>query len=89
MFQLYEVVNGIGKPIDDRQVLSGVFKPNTKMTLKITGAQFTVDAANTDDGEILHLEAVITPNRYGGAGVFWPGGSTNAYSRLDISYPGN
>jgi hypothetical protein len=89
MFQLYEVVNGVGKPIDDRQVLTGVLKPNTKMTLKITGTKFTVDATNTDDAETLHLEATIKPNRFGGAGVFWPGGSTNAYSRFDVSYPNN
>jgi len=89
MFQLYEIVNGVGKPIDDRQELSGVFKPNTKMTLKITGSRFTVDAVNTDDAETLHLESTIKPNRFGGAGVFWPGGSTNTYSRIDVSYPGN
>ena len=89
MFQLYEIVNGVGKPIDDRQVLTGVLKPNTTMTLKITGSKFTVDAANSDDAETLHLEATIRPNRFGGAGVFWPGGSTNTYSRIDVSYPGN
>jgi hypothetical protein len=48
-----------------------------------------VDAANTDDAETLHLEGTIKPNRFGGAGVFWPGGSTNAYSRIDVSYLGN
>ena len=89
MFQLYEVVNGIGSPIDDRPMLSGVLKPNTTMTLKITGTKFTVDAANTDDAEALHLESTIKPNRFGGAGVFWPGGSTNAYSRIDVTYPRN
>jgi hypothetical protein len=88
MFQLYEIVNGVGSPIDDRQVLTGVLKPNTTMTLKITGSKFTVDAANSDDSETLHLEATIKPNRFGGAGVFWPGGSTNTYSRIDVSYPG-
>jgi Pectinesterase len=86
MFQLYEIVNGVGSPIDDRQVLTGVLKPNTTMTLKISGSKFTVDAANTDDGETLHLEATIKPNRFGGAGVFWPGGSTNTYSRIDVTY---
>jgi len=86
MFQLYEIVNGVGSPIDERQVLSGVLKPNTTMTLKITGSKFTVDAANTDDAETLHLEATVKPNRFGGAGVFWPGGSANAYSRMDVSY---
>jgi hypothetical protein len=88
MFQLYRIVDGIGAPIDDRQVLSGVFKPNTKMTLKIIGNKFSADAANNADGETLHLEGTITPSRFGGAGVFWPGGSTNVYSMIDISYLG-
>ena len=87
MFQLYKIVNGIGSPIDERQVLSGVLKPNTTMTLRIAGDKFTVDAVNTGNDDTLHLEGSITPNRFGGAGVFWPGGSANAYSRIDISYP--
>lgn len=86
MFQLYKIVDGIGSPIDGSQVLSGVFKPNTRMTLKIAANKFSVDAKNSDDGETLHLEGTVTPNRFGGAGVFWPGGSANAYSRIDISY---
>jgi hypothetical protein len=88
MFQLYKIADGIGSPIDDRQVLSGVLKPNTSMTLKVTGNKLTVDAANTQNGDTLHLEGTITPNRFGGGGVFWPGGSANTYSRMDISYPG-
>jgi hypothetical protein len=87
MFQLYKIVDGIGSPIDDRQVLSGVFKPNTRMTLKIVGSKFSVDAATDAGGETLHLEGTIEPNRFGGAGVFWPGGSANVYSKIDISYP--
>lgn len=89
MFQLYKIVNGIGSPIDDHQVLSGVLKPNTTMRLSITGDKFTVDAMNTGNDDTLHLEGAVTPNRFGGAGVFWPGGSANAYSRIDISYPRN
>lgn len=84
-----EIVNGIGASIDDRQVLSGVLKPNTTMTLKITGSKLTVDAVNTDDAEMLHLEGTVKPDRFGGAGVFWPGGSTDAYSRIDVNYPRN
>ena len=87
--QKYKIVNGVGSPIDDRQVLSGVLKPNTTMTLKVIGDKFTVDAVNTGNTEPLHLEGMVTPNRFGGAGVFWPGGSANAYSRIDISYPRN
>lgn len=89
MYQLYKIVNGVGSSIDDRQVLSGVFKPNTTMTLRIAGDKFTVDAVNTSDKETLHLEGAVTPNRFGGAGVFWPGGSANTYSRIDVSYPRN
>jgi hypothetical protein len=88
MFQLYRIVDGVGSPIDDRQVLSGVFKPNTKMTLRVIGSKLSVDAATDAGGETLHLEGTITPNHFGGAGVFWPGGSANVYSRIDISYPG-
>ncbi len=89
MFQLYKIVDGIGAPIDDHQVLSGVLRPNTTMTLKITGNKFVVDATNTENIDPLHLEGAIIPNRFGGAGVFWPGGSANVYSRFDISYPTN
>lgn len=89
MFQLYKIVDGIGSPIDDRQVLSGVFKPNTIMTLRITQNRFVVDATNSEHNDSLHLEGSVTPNRFGGGGVFWPGGSANVYSRLDISYPQN
>jgi hypothetical protein len=87
MFQLYKIANGIGAPIDDQQVLSGILKPNTTMTLKITGTKFAVDAVNTENDAPLHLEGKITPNSFGGAGVFWPGGSANVYSRFEISYP--
>jgi hypothetical protein len=87
MFQLYKIVNGIGSPIDNRQVLSGVFRPTITMTLKIIGNKFSADAANNVNGETLHLEGTIEPNRFGGAGVFWPGGSANTYNKIDISYP--
>jgi hypothetical protein len=89
MFQLYRIVDGVGSPIDDGQVLSGVFKPNTTMTLNVTGNKFTVDAANSENDDSLHLEGTITPNGFGGGGIFWPGGSANTYSKVDISYPRN
>jgi hypothetical protein len=87
MFQLYRIVDGIGSPIDDTQVLSGVFRPNIKMTLKVVGSKLTVDASNDAGVDKLHLEGTIAPNKFGGAGVFWPGGSANVYSRINISYP--
>jgi hypothetical protein len=89
MFQLYKIENGAGSALDNRQVLSGVFKTTTHMTLKATGTNLTVSATNDVDKETLALEGTIAPNRFGGAGVFWPGGSSSTvYSRIEISYPG-
>jgi hypothetical protein len=88
MFQLYKIENGAGSPLNDRQVLSGVFKTTTHMTLKVTGTTLTVSASNDVDNETLALEGTIAPNRFGGAGVYWPGGSSTIYSRFEISYPG-
>jgi len=88
MFQLYKIENGAGSPLNDRQVLSGVFKTTTHMTLKVTGTTLTVSASNDVDNEPLALEGTIAPNRFGGAGVYWPGGSSTIYSRIEISYPG-
>ncbi len=88
LFQLYRIENGAGSPLNDRQVLSGVFKTTTHMTLKVTGTNLTVSASNDVDKETLALEGTIAPNRFGGAGVYWPGGSSTIYSRIEISYPG-
>jgi len=87
MYQLYKIENGVGAPLNDQQVLSGVLKQSTHLTMKVTGNLLTVTAQNTVDKETLSLQGTITPNRYGGAGVFWPGGSANTYSQLAISYP--
>lgn len=88
MFQLYKIENGAGSPLNDRQVLSGVFKTTTHMTLKVTGTTLTVSASNDVDQETLFLEGTIAPNHFGGAGVYWPRGSSTIYSRIEISYPG-
>jgi len=91
MFQLYRIDKGVGTPLNDTQVLSGVFKPNTSMTLRIIGQTFTVSARNDVDQESLSLEGTIEPNHFGGAGVYWAGsvprGNSNVYSRIRISYP--
>jgi hypothetical protein len=86
MFQLYKIENGKGSPLNDQQVLSGVFKTTVHMTLKATGNTLRVNATNDVDNETLSMEGTITPNRFGGAGVHWPGGSSTIYSRIQISY---
>jgi hypothetical protein len=87
LFQLYKIENGKGSPLNERQVLSGVFKTTVHMTLKVTGNTVRVNAANDVDDETLSLEGTITPNHFGGAGVYWPGGSSTIYSRIKVSYP--
>lgn len=91
MFQLYQINNGIGTPIGDG-VLTGVFKPNTFMTLRIIGSTFTVTAHNDTDSDTLSLSGTIAPNTFGGGGVYWDGtvptGNSNVYSMIRISYPG-
>ncbi|HVU36230.1 MAG TPA: pectinesterase family protein [Opitutaceae bacterium] len=86
MFQFYRIVDGAGSPVDDHQVLSGVFKPKTHLTITATGPNLTAVASNNVDGETLRLESAIEPNSFGGAGVSWPRGSTNVYSRIAIHY---
>jgi len=88
LYQFYKIENGVGSPLDDRQVLSGVFKPTTHLTLKLIGSTLTAHASNDVDQSTLDLEGTIPPSRAGGAGVYWPRGSSNVYSRIEISYPG-
>jgi hypothetical protein len=87
MFQLYQIKNGVGSPLNDQKVLSGVFKTTVHMTLAVTGTTMTVNATNDVDRENLALKGTIAPNRFGGAGVYWPRGSSTIYSRFEISYP--
>ena len=92
MFQLYKIENGVGHPLNDQQQLTGVFKPNTTITLSIIGNKFTAKGSNTTDSETLSLEGTVTPNDFGSAGVYWSGsvpvGNSNVYSQIEISYPG-
>ena len=92
MFQLYKIENGVGTPLNAQQELTGVFKPNTTITLSVVGTKLTVKGSNTVDGETLSLEGTIAPNTFGGAGVYWSGsvpvGNSNVYSEIEISYPG-
>ena len=91
MFQLYQHTRGVGTPVSPTQELTGVFKPNTYMTLSIVGSTFTVKAHNDVDSETLSLSANVPPNVYGGAGVRWSGsapiGNSNVFSSFRISYP--
>jgi hypothetical protein len=92
MFQLYQHIGGVGSPVSPAQVLTGVFKPNTYMTLSIMGSTFKVTAHNDVDADALSLQATVVPNLYGGAGTRWSGstppGNGNVYSSFRISYPG-
>jgi hypothetical protein len=92
MFQLYQHKDGVGSPVSPAQELSGVFKPNTYVTLSIIGSTFTVKAHNDVDSDTLSLSADVTPNVYGGAGVRWSGsapiGNSNVIDAFKISYPG-
>ncbi|MBN1865923.1 hypothetical protein JW916_01405 [Candidatus Sumerlaeota bacterium] len=87
MCQFYKIVDGAGSPLNDKQVLTGVFKPNTHLTIKAVGTTLTASASNTKDEETLSLEGTIEPNRFGGTGMYWPGGTAAVCSRYEISYP--
>jgi hypothetical protein len=91
MFQLYQIVDGIGHPVSDQQQLTGVFKPNATINLSVEGNIFSAIGSNTTDAEKLSLKATITPNNYGGAGVAWTGsvpfGNSVVVSQFEISYP--
>ena len=86
MYQFYKIENGVGSPLNTEQVLSGVFKQNTILVLKVTGSTISVTAHNTVDDQTLTMEGTITPNRNGGAGV-WSTGAATTYSLIKISYP--
>ena len=91
MFQLYQIVDGVGHPVSDQQQLTGVFKPNATIVLSVQGNTFTATGSNTVDAETLSLKGTITPNNYGGAGVAWTGsvpfGNSVVVSQFEISYP--
>ncbi len=41
MYQFYKIENGVGSPLDDKPVTSGVFKRNTTLTLKVSGSSIS------------------------------------------------
>jgi hypothetical protein len=92
MFQLYKIENGVGTPVNAQQELTGVFKPNTTITLSVVGNKLTAKGSNSTDKDTLSLEGTIAPNTFGGAGVYWSGsvpvGNSNVYSEVEITYPG-
>jgi hypothetical protein len=91
MFQLYKIDNGVGRPVNEKQELTGVFKPNTTITLSVVGNKLMAKGSNTVDTETLSLEGTIAPNTFGGAGVYWSGsvpvGNSNVYSEVEVTYP--
>lgn len=86
MYQFYKIENGVGSPLNDTQILSGVCKQNTLLTLRVTGSTMSVSAHNTVDDQTLAMRSRITPNRFGGAGVSATG-AANIYSEFVVSYP--
>jgi hypothetical protein len=84
-YQFYKIVDGVGSPLDDRQVQSGVFKRNTFMMLKVVGTTISVEAKNTADDQTLKMEGTIDPNEFGGAGVSGIG-EANIYDAFAVSF---
>ncbi len=91
MFQLFRITEGKGTPLNDEQQLTGVFKPQTLLTLSVRGSTLSVTGSNSVDAEKLSLTAQIQPNPFGGAGAYWSGsvplGNSVTFSRFDITYP--
>ena len=85
-YQFYKIEKGVGSPLSETQVQSGVFKRNTLLTLKVRGSTISAEAHNTVDDQTLSLQAVIAPNKFSGAGVSATG-AANIYSQVQISYP--
>ena len=86
MYQFYKIENGIGSPLDDRPVTSGVFKRNTTLMLKVSESSISAKVHNTTDGQTLAMEGTIVPNTSSGAGVSATG-AANIYGAMTVSYP--
>lgn len=84
MFQFHKIEKGVGTPLDDNKVLTGVFKRDTRLTITAIGTTLTATASNTKDDEVLHLVSTYVPNAYGGAGMAWPRGTSALCSRFEI-----
>jgi pectinesterase len=85
-YQFYKIDNGVGAPLNDTQIQSGVFKRNTLLTLKVTGNTLSVQAHNTTDNQTLSMQATIDPNTNASAGIAATG-CANIYSQFKVSYP--
>ena len=86
MFQFYKIKNGVGTPLDSHKELSGVFKRDTHLILKVAGNTITATASNTKDHDTLHLQSRIVANHYGGAGMLWSRGTSAICSRFAITW---
>lgn len=71
MFQVFRITEGRGEPISTQQ-LTGVLKPTTTIRITVRGRQVSIAGSNTVDRETLSLSAEIEPNRFSGAGLYWP-----------------
>jgi hypothetical protein len=90
MFQLYQVVDGVGHPVSEVQQLTGVFKPSTTIALAYANGVLTAKGSNTADTETLSLNAKVDANTFGGAGVKWTGsvpfGNSVVVSQFQITF---
>ncbi len=86
MFQFYKIENGKGSPLSEQQILSGVFKRNTQLTLSFKNEVLSVNAHNSKDEQKLSMSTPAKANPYGGAGISWSRGSSAIFTEYIIRY---
>jgi len=94
VWQLYQIIAGVGSPVSSTQITTGAFKPTTYLTASIIGGLFTVNGYNDLDGLVMPtLQGNVSTNSYCGAGARFsgtvPSGNSIAFSQFQISYPGS
>ena len=92
MFQLYQIVDGIGHPVSDQQQLTGVFKPNT--IHGFFGRRRPIDRNRLEHrgrgklvAEAEPSRRIITAVRAWRGRVRFPFGNSVVVSQFEISYP--
>ncbi len=67
-------------------------KPDTHISVKMTGNALSATGFNTVDEEVLNLQDFAPTNTFGGAGVYFsgstPAGNRFIYGQIQITYPG-